>query len=92
MPQKSHHATDVTQEIYCVAGKRPPLRGTRERDRQQDRSRDRGTGREQAGRAGTFGRVYVCIWWLIMSPRRQTGRSPGSALTSSSTVCMTEKC
>lgn len=54
MSQKSHHAIVVTQEIYCEAGKRPPLRGTRERYRQQDRDRDRGTGREQAVRAGAF--------------------------------------
>lgn len=31
MPQKSHYAMDVTQEIYCEAGKRPPLRVPRER-------------------------------------------------------------
>lgn len=37
MPQKSQHATDVTQEIYCEAGKRPPLRGTRERQTARQR-------------------------------------------------------
>lgn len=46
MPQKSHHATDATQEIYCEVGKRPPLRGTRERDRELERDRDRHTAIE----------------------------------------------
>lgn len=84
MPQKSHHVTDITQEIYCEAVKRPPLRGTRGRDREQERDRDRQTdsdrGREASRLLGQelFEGCVCCIWWLIMSPWRQTGRPPGS--------------
>lgn len=77
MPQKSHHATDVTQEIYCEAGKRPPLRGTRERQTDSGRDRDAQAESRLLGQE-LFKRCMCCIWWLIMSPWRQTGRSPGS--------------
>lgn len=68
-----------TRDLLCEAGKRPPLRGTRERDRQQDRYRDREAQAESRllGQE-LFEGCMCCIWWLIMSPWRQTGRSPGS--------------
>lgn len=84
MPQKSHHASDVTQEIYWGGGAKGPLLSRDKREAEGDRDRDEGETESRLKWQGLFKGCVCCIWWLVMtrqlvmSPWSQAGRAPGS--------------